>query len=96
MKRRALRRRYGHAGKRRSAAAYAFLRNMHGWTITSERGDLLVAHRMASVQGEEPGPDVEFMRVKHGREFRWRAFYNGRVGVGFSPFGAARDVGVPR
>lgn len=88
---RRLHRRYGHAGKRRSAAAYDFLRWMPGWTITSEKGDHLVAHKMAWVQGERPGPSVEFVRVAP-RE--WRAFYNGYAGTGTTPGAAAKAIGV--
>lgn len=88
---RALRRRYGHAGKRRSAAAYDFLRWMSGWTITSEKGDHLIAHKMAWVEGAAVGPDVEFVRVSP-RE--WRAFYNGRAANATTPGAAARAVGV--
>lgn len=88
---RRLKHRYGRAGKRRSAAAYDFLRSMHGWTITSESGSHLVAHRMAGRQGDPDGPSVEFVRVSPRQ---WRAFYAGKAGTGTLPSAAAAAVGV--
>jgi hypothetical protein len=92
MRHRALRRRYGHAGKRRSAASYAFLRAMPGWAITSENDKHLVAHKLPWAQGEVLGPSVEFVSV-NGRE--WRAYHNGLAGLGTTPGAASARVGVP-
>jgi hypothetical protein len=80
-------------GKRRSAAAYDFLRWMHGWTIDSDHGSHLVAHRMAWVEGESPGPKIKFVRLAP-RE--WAAFLGERSGMGTTPGAAARAVGYDR
>ncbi|KKM17108.1 hypothetical protein LCGC14_1679110, partial [marine sediment metagenome] len=60
-------------GKRKSAAAYDFLRWMAGWALTQDVGDgWLVAYKMPSVQGENPGEPICFLR----QETRiWHVFY---------------------
>jgi hypothetical protein len=88
---RALRRRYGHAGKRRSAAAYDFLRWMPGWTITKEDGPNLIAHKMAGRQGDPDGPAISFARLGPRK---WLALFR-RAGHGTTPRAAAEDAGAP-
>lgn len=78
-------------GIRRSAEAYDFLRWMPGWTITSDDLGVVVAHRMSAVQGQKPGPSVEFFRMAP-RE--WRATFEGREGWGTTPAAAAAKLGI--
>jgi hypothetical protein len=75
--------------KRKSAAAYDFLRWMagHGWTIDEDLGDnWLVAHEMAKVQGGKVGEKVAFLRQAPRI---WHAFYEERAtGSATTPYSA--------
>ena len=63
--------------KRRSAAAYDFLRWMAGWTIDEDLGDnWLIAHKLGWVEGEKPGEKILFLRQAPRI---WHAFYEDKI-----------------